>query len=471
MLQASEPRAYKLLHEGVQALSRVEHAGIRVNVDYLDHTIKETGEKIKRLQNDMRGSAVGKHWRRKYSDKTNFGSGTQLAAVLMELGHELPRTKATENFNDDDKRVRYSTDVSAIENVDDPFVALYLECEKLKKVKDTFLTGIKRETINGFLHPGFHLHRTRTYRSSSSNINFQNLPIRNPVQGAIVRKCFIARPGRRIVEIDYGGIEVCIAACYHKDPRMMTYITDETKDMHRDMAAQCYKLKPAQVAKMTRYAGKNMFVFPQFYGDYYVSCARALWEWLERNDLTLKDSDVRVMDNLARAGITERGACKPGERPVEGTFESHIKSVENHFWNKRFPVYKQWKLDWFAKYQRNGYFVTKTGFRLEGNYGRNDVINYPVQGSAFHCLLQSLIWLQKTLRRRKMKTLIVGQIHDSIVADVPDNELNDYLEVADTIMTKRLPSAWDWINVPLEVEAEVTPVEGNWHEKETMSYG
>src|SRR5690606_20675796 len=102
--------------------------------------------------------------------------------------------------------------------------------------------------------------------NSSDSPNFQNLPIRNPKMAKIIRSAFIPRSDRHVlVEIDYSGIEVRVAACYHKDPVMIEYINDPTKDMHRDMAAQCYLAPPEQVSKQMRYCGKNMYVFPQFY--------------------------------------------------------------------------------------------------------------------------------------------------------------------------------------------------------------
>jgi DNA polymerase I-like protein with 3'-5' exonuclease and polymerase domains len=64
-----------------------------------------------------------------------------------------------------------------------------------------------------------------------------------------------------------------------------------------------------------------------------------------------------------------------------------------------------------------------------------------------------------------MKTLIVGQIHDSIVADVPWNELDDFLGLAKEVMTERLRKTWKWINIPLEVEAEVAPLGKSWADK------
>ena len=62
--------------------------------------------------------------------------------------------------------------------------------------------------------------------------------------------------------------------------------------------------------------------------------------------------------------------------------------------------------------------------------------------------------------------MIVGQIHDSIVADVPDEELDEFLALAYQVMVVDLKNAWSWIITPIEIEAEVTPVDGNWYQKE-----
>lgn len=457
---ASTPEAYQLLHDGSLALSQIEANGIRVDVEYLDGQLKEIGQQIKQLEAELRKSDVGRTWRREYGPKMNMGSGQQLGKILFDvMGFETAGQTATG---------QHKTGATAIETVDHPFVRDYVQLERLKKTRGTFLKGIQREvTSEGYVHVNFNLHTVSTFRSSSNAFNFQNLPIRDPEQGAIVRRCFIPRKKKnRIVEIDIGGAEVGIAACYHQDPRMIKYIKDPSKDMHRDMAAKCFHLKPGEVCKQTRYAAKNMFVFPQFYGDYYLNNATQLWEFMERMDLTVKESDELLIQRLEDNGIYGRGACVPGEDTEDGTFEDHIKKIQNHFWDKLFPVYRDWKKAWYAEYRRNGYFVTKTGFRIEGDFGRNDVINYPVQGSAFHCLLWVLIRIQRKLKKLRMRTKLIGQIHDSLVADVPDNEVEDYFGLVHEYMTKHLPRAWPWIIVPLEVEADVTPLGGTWHDKE-----
>jgi DNA polymerase I-like protein with 3'-5' exonuclease and polymerase domains len=106
-----------------------------------------------------------------------------------------------------------------------------------------------------------------------------------------------------------------------------------------------------------------------------------------------------------------------------------------------------------------------TGFTAEGVHRRNEVINYPVQGNAFHCLLWSLIETMKALRKYKMKSVVIGQIHDSMISDVPDNELQDYLNITEEITAVKLRKHWDWINVPVGTEVEVSPAGGSWADK------
>ena len=447
--------AYKLLHDGCVTLANIEANGMKVDVDYLDTISEDIKNQISEGESELRNHEIFRVWRREHGSRTNLGSREQLGNVLFNvLGH--PCSAYT-------KTGRPKTDEASFEGMNEPFVVRYLEIEKLKKVRNTFLAGIKREVCNGFLHPVFNLHTVQTYRSSSNSPNFQNFPIRDPRMGEIIRRCFIPRRNHHIVEIDYSGIEVRIAACYHKDPSMISYINDPTKDMHRDSAADCFKCTPEEVSKEMRYCGKNMFVFPQFYGDYYVNNARALWESIDKMNHQI--DGVPLKTYLKNKGIRSLGNCNPKEPPKPGTFEHHIRKVERNFWEKRFRVYDKWKKDWWNQYQRDGGFSTLTGFRIDGVYGRNDVINYPVQGSAFHCLLRSLIDLNKWLKKSKMKSLIVGQIHDSIVADVHTDELEDYLYTAKKIMTQKVKKKWNWISVPLEVEAEATPKNGTWHEK------
>ncbi len=452
-------KAYTLLHEGSIALSQVETNGIRIDTDYLKKAINKTSKKIKQITEDMKEDKIFKTWRKQFGKKTNMGSNEQLGKILFDV-LDYPVTART-------KTGKPQVDAIVLSNIDLDFVSNFLKLEKLKKAKVTYLQGILRETTNGFLHPFFNLNTVQTFRSSSDKPNFQNIPVRDPKTAELVRQAFIARNHHRIVEVDYSGAEIACAACYHKDPKMISYIKDKTKDLHRDMAMQIYILEKSEMTKEIRYCGKNMFVFPEFYGDWYLSCAISLWEAINQMGLTTLQG--RGLHNHLKAnGIKKLGACNPKEKPKKGTFEKHLQEVEDNFWNKRFKVYGQWKKDWYNTYLKKGYFDTLTGFRINGVLNRNDVINYPVQGSAFHWLLWSLIRIQKLLKKYKMKSLIVGQIHDSIVADIYKKELKDYLEIAKQVMTIDVRKHWKWIIVPLSIEAEVAPVNGNWFQKKEI---
>ena len=140
-----------------------------------------------------------------------------------------------------------------------------------------------------------------------------------------------------------------------------------------------------------------------------------------------------------------------------------MEGVEQRF-QDRFPQWRDRKEDWWKRYLKTGRFRLLTGFEIEGVYSRNNLYNYPIQGPAFHILLWSLIRLVKWTRKRKTK--IVGQIHDSIVADVHLDELDEYLEEAKRVMTVDVRNHWKWIVTPLEIEAEVA--EDNWFNKRSV---
>ena len=419
----------------------------------------------------LKEDKVYKTWRKRFGNNLNLNSGDQLGMILFDvMGYDSPGRTAGG---------KHKTDEGTLESVDIGFVKKLLEIKKLKKAKNTYLKGIQREVCDGYIHPVFNLHITDTYRSSSDSPNFQNMPIRLPWMAELIRQCFIPRaPNRHIVESDYGGIEVHGASWYHKDPVMMDYLNDKSKDMHRDMAQQCFALpkkemtakdkKDAKRIKEIRFCGKNMFVFPEFYGDWWFSCAPLLWNSIDQLNLCTRNG-LSIKEHLKSKGITTLGSLNDYKNQPDNSFMRHIQGVEYDFWNKRFKVYKQWKEDWYGDYLKKGYFDTLTGFRIEGPLARNKVINYPVQGVAFHCLLWSLIRLQKLLKKYKMKSLIIGQIHDSIVADVVDKELKTYKEMIQQVMVEDIKKHWKWIITPIEIEIEMAPAQKSWFHKEKVA--
>jgi len=436
--------AYKLLHDGMLALARVEEVGMCIDLDLMDRTIEETKERVKVLNTALQDSEEWRVWRKRYGAKSNLGSRTQLGKILFEILNHTPLSKT--------KTGRGQVDVDCLAKIDTDFTRNYISVEKLKKLLSTYLVGIRREVCDGLLHPSFNLHLVRTYRSSSSNPNFQNIPIRDAEIGKLIRSCFVPRKGHTLVEIDYGALEFRICACFHRDKKMVDYACNPQLDIHRDMAAECYCLNKAQVTKQARFHAKNCFVFPTIYNSYYRNTARNLWNAIDESALKTVDG-VPLRKHLKSKGIDFNN------------YEEHIKRVEEKF-NRKFPTWSNHKETWWNNYIENGSFDLMTGFRMSGIYTRNQVANIPIQGPAFHCLLWSLIQMVKWLSKTKMKSHIIGQIHDSIVADVHNSELSDYLQKAKQVMTEDVREHWPWIITDLQIEAEASDV--NWYEKKPI---
>jgi len=442
-------------------MADIEANGIHVDVQYINKAIRRSQRRIEHKKRALQKTDVYRQWRRTFGSRMKLGAREQMSTVLFDvMGVPAPAARTASG--------KVKMDEAVLNTVDHPFVQQWLAIEKLKKAMSTYLKGLLVETVDGYMHPFFNLHTTQTYRSSSDSPNFQNIPVRDPVIGKLIRTAIIPRPGRCIVESDISGAEVRTSSNYNKDPRLIKYILDPSSDMHRDMACECYMLEQSEVTKRTRAAAKSYFVFAQFYGDWYIDCARRLWEGIHTDKLTTA-SGVPLDVHLRKKGITRLGRLDPKAEPIPGSMEGHIRKVERDFWHKRFPVYHQWKQDWYDAYRKQGWFETLTGFVCSGYMKRNEAVNYPIQGSAFHCLLWCLIRLQNEMKRRKMETLVVGQIHDSIVADVVPSEMDEYTGLVVDIVTRQLQKHWDWIEVPMAIDIEASGVDRPWVEKKEVS--
>ncbi len=456
------PEAYQLLHDGILAFARAEQEGMRIDVDYCIKQKALLDRRIDRLETKLRKTKFYRHWERVFGVKANPDSNWQLAHMLYDIRKITP-TKLTPSG-------KGATDDEALSQIKLPEIEWILEMRKYKKIRDTYLDAFLREQVDEYLHPFFNLHTVKTFRSSSERINFQNIPKRDKEAMEITRKAIYPKPGHQLFEIDYSGIEVRISTCYHHDPVMRKYIEDPTTDMHGDMASQIFMVKGFDRSKtghnLLRNAAKNGFVFPQFYGDYYVNCAENMAiKWCElprgrwKKGLGVEFNDGNISDHLIASGVD-----------TYTKFEDHVKQIEEDFWYRRFKVYSKWKERWWKGYQKNGYVSMYTGFKCSGIMRKNECINIPIQGSAFHCLLWSFIQLDRISREQNWKSRLIGQIHDAMVLDVHPDELDMVAETVHRVTCEDLPKHWTWINVPLEIEAEVCPVDGSWNEKQDYKF-
>lgn len=409
--------------DGQKVFSIIENNGLRINKDYFDTIDNVIDNKMKEISKEILTSDEVKNWP---TNNFNFNSTQQLSRLLFDILKYKSKSKTAKG--------NYSVSSDVLEELNTSFTKKILEYKKYDKIKNTYISNIKKEVVGEYIYPNFNLNMVVSFRSSSDSPNFHSMPKRDKEAQKIIRTGFIVRDNHVLMEIDYSAIEVRISACYHKDKEMIKYINDSKSDMHRDIAKLIFMKD--DITKEERYIAKNSFVFPQFYGDYYKNCASVIWK-------TANDDLLKKFKNYQQ-------------------FENHVKDIEYEFWNRKFVEYNEWKTDIWNFYLKKGFVKLYTGFICTGYMNKKQVTNYPIQGSAFHCLLWSLIELQKFITENKLNSLIVGQIHDSMIVDVDVNELEELSNVIYTIMTKKIREYWDWIIVPLDVEMKVSNAGGNW---------
>lgn len=321
-----------------------------------------------------------------------------------------------------------------------------LRMEILDKKVDVY--DLEVEEFNNFIANEICVH------NSSDKPNFQNIPVRDENAKLVTRAGIIPTKGNQLLEVDYSALEVKVIGCVSKDKVLIDYIKSGA-DPHKDEAKNLFLFDNDEWdslekdnAKEIRFYAKNQKVFPYFYGSFYKGCAGNVWPLIDQ---------LKVKKHLRNKGIKSYY-----------DFEEHCRVDENRFWNKFIGV-KEWQNQTEEFYLENGYIEYVTGFRSDGYLTRNDLFNWPIQGPAFHCLLWSLIELNRELK--KYQTKIIGQIHDSIVFDMYPPEKKMVINLCKGIMTKRIKRRMPWIIVPLEVEFEMTEIDQAWYYKKEVKNG
>ena len=203
--------ANNLVHQGILSFARAERQGIRVDTMYAKETKGELTKEIDILTGQFMATKFYRYWEKSRGrHKLNINSNYQLENYLYNV-RKIKPVKFTPSG-------KGSTDEEALESLGIEELDILLRIRKLKKLRDTYLHSFLNEEVNGYIHPFFSLHIARTHRSSSNSPNFQNIPIRDEEAKKIIRNCLYPRPGHQVLEIDFSGLEVCIAACYNKDP-------------------------------------------------------------------------------------------------------------------------------------------------------------------------------------------------------------------------------------------------------------
>jgi DNA polymerase I-like protein with 3'-5' exonuclease and polymerase domains len=485
-LHPNSNEAYELFNQGILALSRAEMQGFRVDVDYVKRKLEFLQRKHERTERKFKESDFYTDWQKHTKGNVNINSGPQLGEYLYNV-KKLTPAKYTKGGKTGENK-KGSTDEEALKQLNIPELNTYYE-EKTRIKKSTdVLKGFLSEQVDGYIHPFYNLHLARTFRSSVDSPNMQNIPIRDEEMKQTCRKALFPRPGHLLFEPDFQQIEVRIAACYTHDEKLIHDVLHG--DMHLDMAKEIFMIdkfdKSNSGHKILRQAVKNGFVFPQFYGDYYKNCAENMlsnWcglpktgKWNYGQGIVIDEigkpfKPFHISDHLIEKGVKEFGTVKKTDRGWQVTgFLKHLQAIENDFWNVRYKAYKQWKEDNFELYQQRGYIDFYTGFRCSGVMNKKEVSNYGIQGSSFHCLLWSLIQMDKFIIENNLDTKIIGQIHDSIIFDTSPDELPLIAKTIQKIITVDLPNHWKWICIPLTIDADVCEIDAPWSEKTKYTF-
>jgi DNA polymerase-1 len=368
---------YELEIASSEALYRIERNGVLIDAGTLAGQSKALGQRILTLEQEAHEIA-GKPF--------NLSSPKQIGDIFFnQLG--LPVVKKTATGAP-------STDEEVLEKLaeDYPLPAKILEHRGLTKLKGTYT-----DKLAGMAHPRtgrVHTHYAQavavTGRLSSNDPNLQNIPIRTP-EGRRVREAFIAPDGWRIASADYSQIELRIMAHLSEDEALLRAF-HEGLDVHRATAAEVFGLRPDEVSsEQRRYA--KVINFGLIYGMSAFGLAKALG-----------------IDNTAARNYIDR-------------------------YFQRFAGVRRYMDETRQLAKSRGYVETVMGRRLylpEINSpngprragAERAAINAPMQGTAADLIKLSMVQVQQMIDRQQRRSRIIMQVHDELVFEVPEDEVD-----------------------------------------------
>jgi DNA polymerase I len=358
-------------------LATIERHGVLIDSRALAQQSRELAERMAALEQEAYALA---------GQPFNLGSPKQIGDVLFgKLGLPVKRKTASG---------APSTDEDVLQELaaDYPLPAKILEHRGLSKLKGTYTDKLPLmvNPDTGRVHTTYGQAVAVTGRLASNDPNLQNIPIRTP-EGRRVREAFIAPPGHHIVSADYSQIELRIMAHISADEGLRRAFS-EGMDVHRATASEVFAVPPDQVsAEQRRYA--KVINFGLIYGM----------------------SAFGLAQNL---GI-ERSAA--------------TQYIARYF--QRFAGVKRYMDDTRAKAAQLGYVETMFGRRIElpdirGGSGprragaERQAINAPMQGTAADLIKLAMLAVQGTLEQQHKRTKMIMQVHDELVFEVPDDELD-----------------------------------------------
>ena len=398
---------YELEIASSEALYRIERNGVLIDAPTLAAQSHELGQRILQLETEAYEIA---------GQPFNLSSPKQLGEIFFDkLGMPVVKKTATG---------ARSTDEEVLEKLaeDYPLPAKLLEHRSLVKLKGTYTDKLAQLALprTGRVHTHYAQAVAVTGRLSSNDPNLQNIPIRTP-EGRRVREAFVAPAGRVIASADYSQIELRIMAHLSGDHSLL-HAFHAGLDVHRATAAEVFGVEVDQVtSEQRRYA--KVINFGLIYGM----------------------SSFGLAKNL---GIETKAAAA---------------YIDKYF--QRYPGVKQYMDDTKAAAKSMGYVETVFGRRLylpEINSpngprragAERAAINAPMQGTAADLIKLAMVAVQKELDAHKPDIKMIMQVHDELVFELPESEV-DWLKTH----IPRLMAEVAALKVPLLAEVGVG---ANW---------
>ncbi|MCF7986609.1 MAG: DNA polymerase I [Methylovulum sp.] len=393
----------------IRVLVRIERNGVLLDTPMLTQQSLELAQQINTLE---------QHAYELAGHPFNLGSPKQIQEILYGQLN-LPVLKKT-------PKGQPSTDESVLQELalTFPLPKLLLEHRSLSKLKSTYTDKLPQQVDRktGRIHTSYHQAVAATGRLSSADPNLQNIPIRS-AEGRKIRQAFIAPSGYKILAADYSQIELRIMAHLSADPGLLTAFSSGL-DVHRATAAEVFDVALEEVTQDLRRSAKAIN-FGLIYGMSAFGLAQQLG----------------ITRSQAQAYIDLYFARYPG--------------VKNYMDVTRELAREQ------------GYIETLFGRRLylpeinsrnaaRRQYAERTAINAPMQGTAADIIKRAMLAADHWLIQQQSAAKMIMQVHDELVFEVPDNQIDDY-----TQNIRNLMSSAAQLRVPLIVDIGIGD---NWDE-------
>ncbi len=391
----------------VFTLFDMEQNGIRVEANALKQYGDQLAGKIAELEKEIYEEA---------GETFNINSPKQLGVVLFE-NMKLPGGRKT--------KTGYSTAADVLEKLapEHPVVAKILEYRQYTKLKSTYADGLANYIQDdGRIHGKFNQTITATGRISSTEPNLQNIPVRMEL-GRLIRKVFIPEEGYRFVDADYSQIELRVLAHCSGDEHLIQAYKEQS-DIHRITASQVFHIPFDEVTPQQRRNAKAVN-----FGIVYGISSFGL------------SQDLSITRKEAAKYIDDYFATYPGIKTFLDHAVTHAKE--------------------------EGYVVTLFGRRrpvpelsssnfMQRSFGERVAMNSPIQGAAADIIKIAMIRVNQRLKDQKMKSRLVLQVHDELLIEAYEPELDE----VQNILKEEMEHAAE-LKVPLEIDMHTGD---NWYE-------